>query len=58
MCTTVLSGSTRFIVFDHEGTVVGMAQKEHEQIMPRPGWVEHDPMTIIQNATVRRPCLC
>ena len=40
--------STRFMVFTHEGTVVGFDQKEHEQIYPKPGWVEHDPMEIIQ----------
>ncbi len=35
--------STRFIVFDPSGRIVSVAQKEHEQIFPRPGWVEHDP---------------
>ena len=39
--------STRFMVFDHGGSVVGVDQKEHEQIYPKPGWVEHDPMEII-----------
>ena len=34
--------STRFMVFDHGGNVKGIAQKEHEQIFPKPGWVEHD----------------
>jgi glycerol kinase len=38
--------STRFMVFDHGGRVVSVAQKEHEQIYPKPGWVEHDPMEI------------
>ena len=38
--------STRFMIFDHEGKVVGIDQKEHEQIYPKPGWVEHDPMEI------------
>jgi glycerol kinase len=38
--------STRFMVFDHEGKVVCYDQKEHEQIYPKPGWVEHDPMEI------------
>jgi glycerol kinase len=38
--------STRFIVFDHQGQVVDSAQKEHAQIYPRPGWVEHDPLEI------------
>ncbi|HLM89990.1 MAG TPA: glycerol kinase GlpK [Streptosporangiaceae bacterium] len=34
--------STRFMVFDHHGQVVAVDQKEHEQIYPKPGWVEHD----------------
>jgi glycerol kinase len=34
--------STRFIVFDVVGKVVACAQKEHKQIYPQPGWVEHD----------------
>jgi glycerol kinase len=40
--------STRFMVFDHGGQVVSIDQKEHEQIYPKPGWVEHDPMEIWQ----------
>lgn len=40
--------STRFIVFDHSGRIVSVAQKEHEQIYPKPGWVEHDPEEIWQ----------
>jgi glycerol kinase len=38
--------STRFMVFDHSGQVVGVDQREHEQIYPKPGWVEHDPKEI------------
>ena len=38
--------STRFMVFDHSGNIVSVEQKEHEQIYPKPGWVEHDPMEI------------
>ncbi|MGI8332561.1 glycerol kinase GlpK [Actinomadura scrupuli] len=38
--------STRFMVFDHGGNEVARHQLEHEQIMPRPGWVEHDPTEI------------
>ncbi|HTP35577.1 MAG TPA: glycerol kinase GlpK [Candidatus Acidoferrales bacterium] len=38
--------STRFIVFERTGRVVTVAQKEHEQIYPQPGWVEHDPAEI------------
>ena len=41
--------STRFIVFDRTGRVVAVAQKEHEQIFPKPGWVEHDPEEIWRN---------
>ncbi|MBU6296863.1 MAG: glycerol kinase GlpK [Alphaproteobacteria bacterium] len=41
--------STRFIVFDKAGNIVSLAQKEHKQIYPRPGWVEHDPMEIWRN---------
>lgn len=43
--------SSRFIVFDRDGAIVGLAQKEHEQIFPRPGWVEHDPLEIWQNTS-------
>jgi glycerol kinase len=38
--------STRFMIFDHGGHVVSIAQKEHEQIYPKPGWVEHDPAEV------------
>ena len=38
--------STRAIVFDHDGRIVASDQLEHEQVLPRPGWVEHDPMEI------------
>ncbi len=41
--------SNRFIVFDRRGRIVGSYQKEHEQIFPKPGWVEHDPMEIWHN---------
>jgi glycerol kinase len=41
--------SSRFIVFDRAGRIVSMAQAEHEQIYPRPGWVEHDPLQIWRN---------
>jgi glycerol kinase len=36
--------STRFMIFDHGGKVVEVDQREHEQIYPKPGWVEHNPM--------------
>jgi glycerol kinase len=38
--------SSRFIVFDRAGRIVSVAQSEHEQIYPKPGWVEHDPEEI------------
>ncbi len=38
--------STRFMIFDHAGKVIAVEQKEHEQIYPKPGWVEHDPLEI------------
>ncbi|MGE4527699.1 MAG: glycerol kinase GlpK [Rhodospirillaceae bacterium] len=38
--------STRFIVFDRTGRIVSVSQREHEQIFPHPGWVEHDPAEI------------
>ena len=38
--------STRCMIFDHSGGVVAIDQMEHEQIYPKPGWVEHDPMEI------------
>lgn len=41
--------STRCILFDREGERVGMSQLEHRQIMPRPGWVEHDPRELWAN---------
>ena len=41
--------STRFIVFDRTGAMIASAQKEHRQIYPQPGWVEHDPLEIWQN---------
>lgn len=42
--------STRFMVFDRSGKIVACAQKEHQQIFPRAGWVEHDPEEIWQRA--------
>ncbi len=38
--------STRFLLFDHTGSIVAGDQKEHRQVYPRPGWVEHDPLEI------------
>ncbi|HET9118066.1 MAG TPA: FGGY family carbohydrate kinase, partial [Pseudonocardiaceae bacterium] len=38
--------SSRAMIFDRGGRVVARAQREHEQIYPQPGWVEHDPKEI------------
>jgi glycerol kinase len=38
--------STRCILFDHAGKIVASDQKEHQQIYPQPGWVEHDALEI------------
>ena len=36
------TSSTRFMIFDADGKVVGQHQMEHRQILPQAGWVEHD----------------
>lgn len=41
--------STRFIIFDKKGQIISSAQREHAQLYPRPGWVEHDPQEIYEN---------
>jgi glycerol kinase len=43
------TGSSRCLIFDHDARLVAMAQKEHRQIFPRPGWAEHDPEEIWRN---------
>jgi glycerol kinase len=40
--------STRFMVFDQSGMLIAVDQREHQQIYPQPGWVEHDPLEIWQ----------
>ncbi|MFJ2029048.1 glycerol kinase GlpK [Streptosporangium sp. NPDC087985] len=42
--------STRFMVFDHGGNEIARHQLEHEQILPRAGWVEHNPLEIWERA--------
>ncbi|HWG98984.1 MAG TPA: glycerol kinase GlpK [Pilimelia sp.] len=50
--------STRFMIFDRSGREVGRHQLEHDQLLPRPGWVEHDPDQIWANTgTVVRAAL-
>jgi glycerol kinase len=41
--------SSRAIIFDHDGKIVSSSQREHQQIFPQAGWVEHDPMEIWVN---------
>jgi glycerol kinase len=41
--------STRCIIFNHDSEIVAVGQKEHVQIYPKPGWVEHDPLEIWAN---------
>jgi glycerol kinase len=43
------TSSSRCILFDRDGTVAGAAQREHAQLHPRAGWVEHDPLEIVAN---------
>ena len=43
--------STRCMIFDHGGSVIAVDQREHEQIYPKPGWVEHDPQEIWTRTT-------
>jgi glycerol kinase len=43
------TASSRCFIFDQRARVVSMAQREHRQHFPRPGWVEHDPMEIWDN---------
>ena len=43
--------STRFMVFDHDGNEIAKHQLEHQQILPRAGWVEHNPIEIWERTT-------
>jgi glycerol kinase len=44
--------SSRAILFDHSGSVVGVAQREFAQVFPQPGWVEHNPREILTSILV------
>ena len=44
--------SSRSILFDHDGTIAGIAQREFPQIFPQPGWVEHNPREIMTSVLV------
>jgi glycerol kinase len=41
--------SSRAIIFDRKGSIISVGQKEHEQILPKAGWVEHNPIEIREN---------
>ncbi|SNY74507.1 glycerol kinase GlpK [Paractinoplanes atraurantiacus] len=43
--------STRFMIFDHGGNEIARHQLEHEQILPQAGWVEHNPVEILERTT-------
>lgn len=44
------TSSTRCMIFDQSGSVIAIAQKEHQQFTPKAGWVEHDAAEIWQNS--------
>lgn len=44
--------SSRCIFFNHMGEIVSSVQKEHKQIFPKPGWVEHDAIEILENCII------
>ena len=44
------TSSTRFAVFDRAGRPIAIDQREHRQVYPRPGWVEHDPVEILERS--------
>ena len=45
------TSSTRTILYDSSGKTLNVAQMEHEMIYPQPGWVEHNPLEILENTT-------
>ena len=44
------TSSTRFVIFDRAGRLIALDQREHRQIYPQPGWVEHDPLEILERS--------
>lgn len=44
--------STRFLIFDKTGSIVSLYQYEFKQIFPHPGWIEHDPMEILESVEI------
>ncbi|MBI9047795.1 MAG: glycerol kinase GlpK [Anaerolineaceae bacterium] len=42
--------SSRCIIFNHDGEIVSLSQAEHQQIFPKPGWVEHNPIEILNSS--------
>jgi glycerol kinase len=44
------TSSTRFVIFDRAGRLIALDQREHRQIYPQPGWVEHDPIEILERS--------
>ena len=45
--------SSRAIVFDKKGNIIAKAQNEFDQIYPKAGWVEHDPLKILYSQIIR-----
>ena len=46
------TSSTRTILYDSSGKTLNVAQMEHEMIYPRPGWVEHNPLELLENTNL------
>jgi glycerol kinase len=44
------TSSTRFVIFDRAGRLIALDQREHRQIYPQAGWVEHDPLEILERS--------
>jgi len=52
------TSATKVMLFDESGTIVDKTSREHRQIYPQPGWVEHDPEEIWQNLLIATAELC